>query len=158
TGLPQQSPSKPPPPKKTESGEEIPEMHAASGGSESTIAQGNEPTLPAEPLAVSPELEARIGTDLQLDDVELGREPVTDRDFYGLYYRERSHQYQLQLAFPLWMERTQPSLSNPAEPDRASIFGGVYYNRRSADRNDDILFPVVWNLRDQQSRTTVVGP
>jgi hypothetical protein len=158
TGLPQQKPSKPPPPKKTESGEEIPEMHAASGGAESTIQQGNEPTLPEEPLAVSDAVKAQIGTDLPPEQLELGREPVTDRDFYGLYYRERSDQYKLQLAFPLWMERTQPSLSNPAEPDRASIFGGVYYNRRSADRNDDILFPLVWNLRDQQSRTTIVGP
>jgi hypothetical protein len=64
----------------------------------------------------------------------------------------------LKLAFPLWMERTQPSLTDPSETDRASVFGGVYYNRRSAEHADDILFPVFWNLRDQDSRATIVGP
>lgn len=161
-------PSSPPPPtpkkpakakpKTAPEGQEEPELHAASGGGESTIQQGNEPTLPENPLAMSDAAKAAIGSDTVTDEQELGREPVTDRDFYGLYYRERSDQYKLQLTFPVWMERTQPSLSNPAEVDRASLFGGVYYNRRSADHNDDILFPVFWNLRDRESRTTIVGP
>lgn len=133
-------------------------MHAASGAGESTIQEGNEPTLPDDPLAMSDAAKAAIGTDTVLDEQELGREPVTDRDFYGLYYRERSDQYKLQLTFPIWMERTMPSVSDPAETDRASLFGGVYYNRRSADHNDDIVFPVFWNLRDREARTTIVGP
>ena len=157
-GMPARPEPAPAPSPQPGSQEDVPELHAASGGAESTIPQGNEPTLPEEPLTLSEETRARIGTDFMLDDLELGREPVTDRDFYGLYYRERSHQYQLQLAFPLWMERTQPSLKDPSKLDRASIFGGVYYNRRSATRNDDIVFPFFWNLRDEQARTTIVGP
>lgn len=151
----------PPPskkPAKPKKSPDEPEMHAASGGGESTIPQGNEPMLPEDPLAMSDAAKARIGTDSMIEDVELGREPVTDREFYGLYYRERSDQYNLQLTFPVWMERTQPSLSNPSEPDRASVFGGVYYNRRSADHNDDVLFPLFWNLRTPEDRTTIVGP
>src|SRR5690606_23044042 len=143
-GMPARPEPAPAPSPQPGSQEDVPELHAASGGAESTIPQGNEPTLPEEPLTLSEETRARIGTDFMLDDLELGREPVTDRDFYGLYYRERSHQYQLQLAFPLWMERTQPSLKDPSKLDRASIFGGVYYTRRSATRNDDILFPFFW--------------
>src|SRR5690606_15703419 len=111
------------------------------------------------PLAISDSVLERIGTDSTLDEPELGRDPNSiDRDFYGLWYQEKSNDYQLKVAFPLWMERTQPSLIDPSKPDRASVFGGVYYNRRSAEHSDDILFPLFWNLRDKESRTTVVGP
>ncbi len=155
-GMPERRPAAPT--QSAPASDDAPELHAASGGSESTIPQGNEPTLPEQPLKLDDETRARVGTDFMLDELELGREPVTDRDFYGLYYRERSHDYQLKLAFPLWMERTQPSLTNPTVTDRASLFGGIYYNRRSAEHNDDILFPVFWNLRGDHTRTTVVGP
>ena len=57
----------------------------------------------------------------------------------------------------MWFERVQPSLKDPSTPDRASLFG-LYYNRRSAERADDILFPLFWNMRDQDGRTTVIGP
>lgn len=144
-------PPKPPP--------GTPELHAASGGSESTLPQGSEPTLPEDPLSMSESVREQIGTDFRLTKPELGRDPdAIDRDFYGLYYQEDSGQYRLKLLFPLWMQRTMPSESNPEVADRASVFGGVYYNRRSAERADDILFPLFWNLRDTDSRTTVVGP
>jgi hypothetical protein len=62
--------------------------------------------------------------------------------------------------FPLWAERQQPSVTKPEQVDRASLFGPLYYNRRSAERADDVLFPLFWNLNDRTdgSRTTVVGP
>jgi hypothetical protein len=147
-----------PAPKKKAAPPGTPELHAASGGAETTLPQGSEPTLPDKPLEVSESVAERIGSDGLLDERELGRSAHTDRDFYGLWYQERSNEYKLKLAFPLWMERTQPSLTDPSEVDRASIFGGVYYNRRSAEHADDILFPFFWNLRDKDSRTTVVGP
>ncbi len=152
-------PAKQKPKKQEQAPPGTPELHAASGGAESTLPQGSEPTLPEKPLEVSEALMERIGTDSALMEPELGRDPnQVDRDFYGLYYQEQSDQYRLRLAFPIWMERKMPSLKDPSVIDRASIFGGVYYNRRSAERADDILFPVFWNLRDTKSRTTVVGP
>ncbi len=53
-----------------------------------------------------------------------------------------------------------PSRTKPDVTDRASLFAGIYYNRRSAERADDILFPLVWNLNDRltHTRTTIVGP
>jgi hypothetical protein len=137
-----------------------PETHAASGASDTPLGSGVEPSLPEQPLEIPEALRKTLGSDLELDSLELGRGSTTSRDFYGLYYGEQSGGYQLRVAFPLWLERRQPSLTAQAEPDRASVFGGIYYNRRSAERADDVLFPLVWNLRDklEGSRTTVVGP
>ena len=61
---------------------------------------------------------------------------------------------------PVWAERKQPSRTDKLKLDRASLFGGVYYNRRSAERADDVLFPLFWNLRDleHKTRTTIAGP
>ncbi len=135
-----------------------PEPHAAGGG-ESLLPPSQAPSLPRDPLKVKKSIEKRIGTDTDPDDAELGRdEELTKRRFYGLYYSEQSGGYRLRVGFPVWFERTKPSLTDPSKPDRASLFGGVYYNRRSATRADDILFPIFWNLREGKSRTTVVGP
>lgn len=146
----QPSPKKPPP--------GTPELHAASGGGDSTLPEGREPSLPERPLAISDKLRLQLGSDMRLDEPELGRAEATDRDFYGLYYQEHSGDYQLKLAFPLWFERTQPSLTDPTKTDRASMYGSIYYNRRSAEHADDVVFPVFWNLRSPGRRTTVVGP
>ncbi|HYP91291.1 MAG TPA: hypothetical protein VEQ59_24160, partial [Polyangiaceae bacterium] len=137
-----------------------PETHAASGADDSVNAPGNEPSLPQDPLALKKSAYARIGTDLSPELQERGQNPRFDRKFYGPYYSERSGDYSFKLAFPVWAERTQPSRTDKLKLDRASLFAGVYYNRRSAERADDVLFPLVWNLRDltHKSRTTVVGP
>jgi hypothetical protein len=135
-----------------------PELHAASGAGDEVIAPGSEPTLPTEPLKVSKETLERIGSDAALDEIELGRSSQVEHDFYGPYYAERSGTYNFKTLFPLWIERNKPSLTDPTKNDRASLFGGLYYNRRSADHADDILFPIFWNLTDPTSRTTVVGP
>ncbi|MCB9586760.1 MAG: hypothetical protein H6718_15270 [Polyangiaceae bacterium] len=141
-----------------------PEQHAASGG-ESLLPPGTEPSLPANPLRLKKSVKKRIGTDYFPDDEESGREAAgfgsegeTERSFYGLYYKERSNKYQLTTVFPFWFERKKLSLTDPTKVDRASLFGGLYYNRRSAEHADDVLFPIFWNLRDKDSRTTVVGP
>jgi hypothetical protein len=138
----------------------LPETHAASGAEDSLEAPGNEPSLPEDPLEIRRSAFEKIGSDLSPDLEEQGRAAQTQRDFYGPYYRERSGDYRFELAFPIWAERTQPSRTNRLKLDRASLFGGLYYNRRSAERADDVLFPLFWNLRDQSagSRTTIVGP
>jgi hypothetical protein len=137
-----------------------PETHAASGGDDSLNAPGNEPTLPTDPLAIKKSAYRRIGTDLSPELEERGQNPRFDRKFYGPYYSEKSGDYSFKLAFPVWAERKQPSRTDKLKLDRASLFGGVYYNRRSAERADDVLFPLFWNLRDleRKTRTTIVGP
>ncbi len=138
----------------------MPETHAASGADDSLDTPGNEPTLPADPLAMKASAFERIGSDLSPELEEHGQNGRFDRKFYGPYYSEKSGDYSFQLAFPVWAERKQPSRTDKLKLDRASLYGGLYYNRRSAERADDVLFPLVWNLRDlkQKSRTTIVGP
>jgi len=137
-----------------------PEMHAASGADDSLNPPGSEPALPDEPLKLTRPTFDAIGSDAQPDQEETGRANSTTYKFYGPYYQENSGKYQFRLAFPVWAERQMPSRTKPNETDRASLVAGVYYNRRSAERTDDILFPLVWNLRDKltQTRTTIVGP
>ena len=135
-----------------------PETHAASGASDDVVPPGTEPTLPANPTAIPRTVKDRIGSDARLDEPEVGRGRSTSRHFYGLWYDEESDKYGFRTLFPLWLERTQPSATDPTKPDRASLFGGIYYNRRSAEHSDDILFPLFWNIAGPKSRTTVVGP
>ncbi len=137
---------------------DMPETHAASGGVESSLPAGNEPTLPSDPLSISDETLKRIGTDGDPDSFGTGED--AERDFYGLYYNEQAGEYRYRVAFPVWAERTMPSLADPTKKDRASLYGGLYYNRRSPEHQDDILFPIAWNLKNplEEARTTVVGP
>jgi len=125
------------------------ETHAASSAEATQQLQTQEPSLPQDPLAIPKGAEKRIGTDAD-PDVEKGLGTKTERDFYGLYYQEKSGSYRFRTIFPLWAERTMPN-------DRASLFG-FYYNRRSTDVDADVVFPFFWKLRDHETRTTVVGP
>jgi hypothetical protein len=153
TSAPQQpaAPGQPAPPPGT------PEMHAATGG-ESLLPPGTEPSLPARPLHVKKSVARRIGSSLALEEPELGRQAETRRRFWLPYYEERSGAYRFRTLFPFWIERTQPSPSDPGVTDRASLFGGLYYNRRSAEHTDDVLFPLFWNIAGKDRRTTVAGP
>jgi hypothetical protein len=138
--------------------EGAPELHAASGGSDTTLPQGNEPSLPEDPLAISDSVRERIGTDGEPPAPGTGED--VKRQFYGLYYNEEAGEYRYRVAFPVWAERTMPSATNPKVTDRASLYGGIYYNRRSAEHQDDVLFPLIWNLKNpaEEKRTTIVGP
>lgn len=141
--------------------EDEPEMHAARGAGEEELGSGAEPTMPGDPLAVPEGIRDRIGTDTPLDEQEQGRAADTERRFYGVYYAEKSGKYGFRSTMPpLWMTRTQPSRTNPKVVDEGTLYGGLYFHRRSAERADDILFPLVYNLRDKltHARTTVVGP
>lgn len=135
----------------------MPETHAASGGTDSTLPEGNEPTLPQAPLEISEKTLAQIGSDG--DPAALGTDEAK-REFYGLYYNEEAGEYRYRVAFPLWAERKMPSEVEPTSTDRASLYGGLHYNRRSPEHRDDIFFPILWNLQNplEEKRTTVVGP
>jgi hypothetical protein len=145
-------------PKKKDPNE--PETHAATGAGDTVVAPGGEPTLPEKPLELSPRTKRHIGSDLDPESEEQGRDSVTTRRFYGPYYEETSGKYEFKLAFPVWANRTQPSRTNPAVTDTASVYAGLFYHRRSAEHADDVFFPLVWNLNDRiaKSRTTIVGP
>ncbi|WP_437604801.1 hypothetical protein WMF20_26780 [Sorangium sp. So ce834] len=138
---PSSAPSKPPP--------GTPETHAAPTSEESPI-QTQEPTLPEDPLAIPPQVKKQIGTN-DAGDWEVGRAAEIQRDWYGLYYGEKSGSYQFRTLFPLWAERRMPG-------DRATMVTPLYYNRRSKDVDADVLFPFFWKLRDQNTYTTIVGP
>jgi hypothetical protein len=164
-GMQPMMPGQPPPgarpqPKQQKKKKGQPEMHAAPGAGDQLVPPGSEPSLPDHPLQISKKTRKRIGSDITNDDQERGRAATTTRRFYGPYYEETSGRYKLKLAFPLWFERKQPALTDPTKTDRASVFGGLYYNRRSPTHADDVLFPLFWNLRNpaEGSRTTVVGP
>ncbi len=144
--------------KKKKADPKQPETHAASGASDDVLPAGSEPTLPDKPLEIPPKVKARIGSDAALDEPESGKSGETVRKPYGLYYEEQTGGYRFRTVFPFWFERTQPSVGFPKQTDRASLFGGLYYNRRSATHADDILFPLFWNMSGPKHRTTVVGP
>ncbi len=148
-------PPRPAPAKPKASGDQ-PETHAAGGG-ESLLPPSTEPSLPSDPLKVRKKVADRIGSSADGDEEERGRDETTERKVWFPYYEEKSGDYRLRAVFPLWMERTQPSLKKPEILDRASLYG-LYYNRRSATRADDVLFPLFWNLREERSRTTIIGP
>ncbi|AUX23753.1 hypothetical protein SOCEGT47_042830 [Sorangium cellulosum] len=126
-----------------------PETHAAPTSEESPI-QTQEPTLPEDPLEVPPAVEKQIGTN-DVGEWERGRAEEIQRDWYGLYYGEKSGKYQFRTLFPLWAERKMPG-------DRATMVTPLYYNRRSKDVDADVLFPFFWKLRSENTHTTIVGP
>jgi hypothetical protein len=128
-----------------------PQTHAAAGAEDAPPMQTQEPTLPQDPLEIPPEIARQIGSS---DDrtITPPDEPV-DRRFYGLWYSAKSPSYEFRTLFPLWAEWKQPK-----EQDRASLFGLFYYNRRSPKVDADVLFPLFWRLREEETRTTVVGP
>jgi hypothetical protein len=137
--------SQPPPSSKE------PVTHAAPGASDDEMhLGGTEPTLPIDPLKVTKEQKARIGTDAD-PDREKGRAATTHRTFFPPYYEETSGAYGFKTVFPFWFERSQPQ-------DRASLYGMLYFNRRSPQRDADIVFPLFFHLRNGDRKTTVVGP
>ncbi len=127
-----------------------------------SVVQRAEPTIlpPADPLAISPAIRARIGTDYDAGSPS----PVGElhRSFFP-YYEESRGDYRFRLLPPLYLEHTrglarQPVAGEPTEEDRESLFGLLYYQRRSPQVDADVLFPAAWHVRDGESHVTVIGP
>jgi hypothetical protein len=130
------------------------------------VTQRAEPVIapPADPLAVSPEVRARIGSDYNNGPPS----PVgeVERRFFHLpsLYEERRGDYRFRMLPPLWLEYTRGLPSShavPGEPtheDRQSLFGLLYYQRRSQEHDADVLFPAFWRVRDGDNHVLVVGP
>ena len=128
--------------------------------------QRTEPTIapPADPLAISPLVRDRIGTDYAGPPPS----PVGDlrHTSYFPYYGERRGEYGWRGLPPFWIEYSRglhdgtftPVPGEPTKTDRQSLFGGFYYQRRSPQMDADVLFPAIWEVRDGDSHLTVVGP
>jgi len=128
-----------------------PQTHAASGASDDTMhLGGTEPSLPPNPLEIPPDVKKQIGTDADRER-ETGHGSRKYRLVIPPYYSETSGAFSFKTVFPVWVERKQPNA-------RASLFGTIYYNRRSTKHDADVLFPLFWHLRDEQEHTTVLGP
>ena len=124
--------------------------------------QRQEPTapVPVDPLAMSPEMRATIGSDYEARPPHA--EGRTQRHFYG-FYEERRGDYRFRTLPPLLFEQTR-GLLDPAHPelgqspDRQGLYGMIYYQRRSLKLDADVLFPLFWHVRDEDAYLTAFGP
>ena len=55
-----------------------------------------------------------------------------------------------------WQMLQRGQAADPA--DTESLLGLVYYRRRSPRHDADVVFPLAWHVRDDASRTFVLGP
>ncbi|HEX3769461.1 MAG TPA: hypothetical protein VHV30_01295, partial [Polyangiaceae bacterium] len=153
---PPQQRSAPPPKPDAKPDDEDEEDHSAMLRTEPEIAP------PSDPLAVSPALRERIGTDWD------GRPPAGEgasSTSWFPYYEHRIGDTRLRLLPPLLIEHTRglPDASQslygvPKTPDTEGLYGLLYYRRRSLRLDMDVVFPAFWSVRDGDSHVLVAGP
>lgn len=121
-----------------------------------------EPTVktPDDPLAIPEPVAARIGTDHDGDPPS--PEGKLHRSWFPMY-EERKGDYRLRLLPPLYLEHTRgldpnTGAATPAYDRESFIPPLLFYQRRSADKDRDILFPLAWHVRDDKTRAYVLGP
>ncbi len=122
-----------------------------------------EPTaqVPQDPLAIPEPLQTRIGTDFDGTPA-----PPEGKRHFSLefpYLQWRKGDYRFRLTPPLlYLEHTRgldPMTGQAtAKTDRQSLLAGVFYQRRSPQVDADVLFPVIWRVRDRQNHVFVLGP
>lgn len=109
---------------------------------------------PADPLQMSPEVRSRIGSDA-------GEMPPPATGELKLrivpYYEESRGDYRLRTVPPFWLEHAR-GIGTQAGEDRQSLYGLLYYQRRSRRFDTDLAFPLFFHHRDGDDRTTVLGP
>jgi len=121
-----------------------------------------EPTvlLAEDPLKIPDEIKDRIGTDTD------GRPPSPEGSLhrsYFPYYEEQRGEYRFRLLPPLYLEHTRgvgktDEKTGASLQDRESLFALLYYQRRSLKLDADVLFPLIWRTRNEQSHSFVFGP
>lgn len=126
-----------------------PETHAASGAEEASPIQTQEPTLPQDPLEIPDKVAAQIGSSAAA--IPKLTEEKIERQFYGLWYSEKSKDRQFRTLFPVYADWQK-------KDDRSSLYGMFYYRRRAPNIETDVLFPLYWRFKEQHTSTTVVGP
>jgi hypothetical protein len=118
---------------------------------------------PQDPLAVSPELSAKLGTDWTSGPP--APEGILHHTQWFPYYEERRGDYRLRLLPPLFVEQTR-GLTDPSQirygvpqtPDTQGLYGLIYYRRRSLALDMDVVFPAFWRVRDGENHVLVAGP
>lgn len=115
----------------------------------------NEPVVmaPPDPLAIPPDVKDKIGSDV--DEMPAPAVGDTDRKFLP-FYREQRGEYRFRTLPPFWFEHIR-GLDTKNE-DRQSLYGLTYYQRRSAHRDVDFLFPLVFRNRTGDDRVLAIGP
>jgi hypothetical protein len=108
---------------------------------------------PPDPLAVPPDIKDKIGSDV--DEMPAPAVGDTDRKWLP-YYQEGRGEYRLRTLPPFWFEHVR-GLGTKDE-DRQSLYSLLYYQRRSARRDTDFLFPLVFRYRLDEDRMTAIGP
>lgn len=115
----------------------------------------NEPNIlaPPDPLAMSPETKAKIGSDVD----EMPAPPVGDVQRKLVpYYQETRGDYRFRTLPPFWFEHIRGLGS--ANEDRQSLYGLLYYQRRSPNRDTDVLFPLLFRNRTDDDKMLAIGP
>jgi hypothetical protein len=124
-----------------------------------------EPTIapPQDPLAISPEARAQIGTDWQSGPPS--PEGLLRRAQWFPYYQETRGDYRLRLLPPFFVEHTR-GLRDPTQvlygvtqtEDTEGLYGLVYYRRRSLALDMDVVFPALWRVREGNNHVVIAGP
>ena len=140
--------------------EEEEEVHNAYMRSEPDVVP------PADPLAVSPEVRATIGSDWA--NGPASPEGSLSRPHFFPVYEEHRGDYRLRIfpiLPPLYFEHTR-GLTDPSQrlygidktPDTEGLYGLLYYRRRSPELDMDVIFPPIWRVRDRDNHVVVAGP
>ncbi|MSP26364.1 MAG: hypothetical protein EXR75_14660 [Myxococcales bacterium] len=133
-----------------------PETGAAAGGDRPTQLPTEGVELPENPTQIPEGLAAVIGSDFDPEQQPRPDVGEVKRSFYGVYYEQSDQESRFRSIFPpLWIDSER---AVPGGTDDASLYGLNYFRRRSPRHDADIVFPFFWNLRDDDTRTTILGP
>jgi hypothetical protein len=112
-----------------------------------------EAKAPDEPLVIPASVKAQVGSDAE--PRAYGAQGEVARKYFP-YYEERRGDYRMRLIPPLYLEHTRGVGS--ASEDKESLFGLLYYRRRSAKVDADVVFPLAWRVRERANHVWVLGP
>ena len=133
----------------------------AAPAPQQTVVRSGEPVLSAgdHPLDMSKEVKERVGTDA--DDTPPLAQGETKRSFFP-YYQSQQGDSRFRFLPPLYLENTR-GLPTPEVPDSIPdteriIPPLMFYQRRSAYQDADVVFPLFWRVRDRENHVLVLGP
>lgn len=126
-----------------------------------SVLRGGEPVqqAPDHPLEMSDAVRDRIGTSSDHEPPPAVGE--TKRSYFP-YYQSTQGDARFRFLPPLYLENTR-GLPTPEVPDsipdtQRLIPPLMFYQRRSADMDADVVFPLFWRVRDHENHVLVVGP